>query len=247
MSFLVTAAIAGGVGVVGNVIGGVIQGNAANSAADKAAAAAREANALQERMYNQTRADQEPWRTAGANALSGLGSADFQRDFTMADYQKDPGYDFRMQEGQKALERSAAAKGGLQSGGTLKALSRYGQDYASNEYGKAYDRFNNDRTLRFNRLSTVAGMGQGANATNANAGQNYANQYGQNVTGAANAAGAADIAGANAWASGLNSIGKTVGDVYALGSIGKSGGSWLDKSTSSLNGNNFWGKNPYSG
>lgn len=247
MSFLVTAAIVGGVGAVGNIAGSVIQGNAANSAADKQAAAAAQANALQERMYNQTRSDQEPWRTAGAGALSQLQDPLFQKSFTMADYQQDPGYDFRMQEGQKALERSAAAKGGLQSGGTLKALSRYGQDYASNEYQNAYNRFTNDQTQRFNRLSSIAGLGQNANAQLGAAGQNYAGQYGQNVTGAANAAGAADIAGANAWASGLNSIGKTVGDVYSLGSIGKSGGSWLDKSTASLNGNNFWGKNPYSG
>jgi len=129
------------------------------------------------------------------------------RNFTMADFQKDPGYDFRMQEGQKALERSAAASGGLMSGNFAKELAKYGQDYASNEYGNAYNRFNNDQTNRFNRLSSISGFGQNANAQIGQAGQNYANQVGQNMMGAANAQGAAQIAGANAWGNTIKNLG----------------------------------------
>lgn len=202
-------AIAAGVGSIGSIVGAGINSSAIGSAADRQSAAASEANTLQRDIYNQTRADQQPWREAGVNALSGLGSADFQRDFGMSDFQKDPGYDFRMQEGQKAIERSAAARGGLQSGGTLKALGRYGQDYASNEYQNAYNRFNNDRTNRFNRLSSIAGLGQTANAQVGNAGMNYANQVGQNTMGAANAAGAAGIANANNWGGTLSGLGNT--------------------------------------
>jgi hypothetical protein len=135
------------------------------------------------------------------------------RSFGQSDFQKDPGYDFRMQEGQKALERSAAARGGLQSGGTMKALTRYGQDFASNEYQNAYNRFNNDRSNRFNRLSGIAGVGQAANSQIGQAGANYANQVGQNTMGAANAAGAAGIAGANAWGGALSGIAGTATDI----------------------------------
>ena len=68
-------------------------------------------------------------------------------------FQADPGYGFRLSEGMKALERSAAARGGLMSGGTGKALQRYGQDLASQEYGNAFQRFQQDRAAR-------AGLGQ---------------------------------------------------------------------------------------
>lgn len=159
------------------------------------------------------------------------------KSFTADDFQKDPGYDFRMQEGQKALERSAAAKGGLMGGGFGKALSRYGQDYASNEYQNAYNRFTNDQTNRFNRLSSLSGLGQTANAQLGQAGQNYANQAGQNMMGAANAQGAAGIASANAWggaASNLGNLGMQYGYLSALGN--KPGQNWMQQSTTALAG-----------
>jgi hypothetical protein len=57
-----------------------------------------------------------------------------------ADLRADPGYQFRVAEGQKALERSAAGKGLLLSGGQLKDLTRFGQDLGAQEYGAAYAR-----------------------------------------------------------------------------------------------------------
>jgi hypothetical protein len=60
--------------------------------------------------------------------------------FRAEDLQVDPGYGFRLSEGLKALERSAAARGGLLSGGTGKALTRYGQEMASQEFGNAFNR-----------------------------------------------------------------------------------------------------------
>ena len=86
----------------------------------------------------------------------------FNRAFGLADFQRDPGYDFRQQEGQRGVEASAAARGGILSGAALKAITRYNQDFASNEYGNAYGRYNNDQTTRFNRLSSLAGTGQTA-------------------------------------------------------------------------------------
>lgn len=216
MAFAISAGtatlIAGGAGLAG----AAISAHSAGKAADAQSAAADRATQAQLDMYNQTRADNEPWRTAGSTAIGQMGNSDFQKDFTSADFSKDPGYDFRMQEGMKALERSAAARGGLNSGATLKSIGRYGQDYASNEYGNAYNRFNQDRDRRFGRLSNIAGMGQGANSSVGNAGMNYANNSGANMMGAANAQGAAGIASANAWGGALNGIGRNVMDQQAM-------------------------------
>lgn len=149
-----------------------------------------------------------------ANSAQGYQlNPDFNKTFTAADMdQYDPGYQFRLQQGQQALERSAAARGGLQSGGTLKALTNYAQDYASNEYQNAYSRFTTDQTNRFNRLTSLAGMGQTSNAGTANLAASTAGNIGNIAVGSANAQGAAGIAGANAWTgamSGLSGMGNT--------------------------------------
>lgn len=218
----------GGAAVVGGVAGGIIQGNAAKDAAQQQADAANRATELQGRMwedqkgmYAQQREDAQPWRNEGVAALSKLSDPDYYRDFNAGDFQKDPGYEFRMAEANKALERSAAARGGLQSGGTLKALARYNQDYASNEFNNAYNRFNADRDRRFNRLSSIAGLGQTANSQlgNANAGmaaagQNFANQAGSNMMGAANANAAATMAQGQMWGNTLSGIGQQGMNAY---------------------------------
>jgi hypothetical protein len=197
-------------GIATAIVGGaVIGGVASNMAAGKQADAANNATAISDAQYQQTREDQTPWRNAGTIALSQLGTGtkdggEFNRNFTLADFQQDPGYDFRMSEGQKALERSASARGGLQGGGTLKALTRYGQDYASNEYGNAYNRFNNDNTTRFNRLASLAQVGQTANSTIAQAGQANANNASSNALAAGNARASGYVGTANAINSGLN-------------------------------------------
>lgn len=181
---------------------GAITGSSAKDAAEVQARAAAEAAKVQKEIYNQTREDLSPYRDAGQTTLKqmvgGLAEGgDFNRDFTLKDFMADPGYQFRMDEGAKALERSAAARGGLMSGGTLKELTRYGQGVASQEYGSAYDRFNADRDRRFGRLGQVTNYGlQGTQAT-ANAGQNYANQAGEYMIGAGNAQASGIIGQAN--------------------------------------------------
>lgn len=194
----VSAAIVGG-----SLIGGLMQQDAAGKAAGAQRDAVNSANDLQWRMFQQQREDQQPWREAGAQSLRQMMDPSFQKDFTMADFQADPGYAFRMQQGQQALERSAAARGGALGGATLKALARYGQDVGSQEYTNAYNRFNADRDRRFNRLSSLAGIGQTANSQVANAGMNYANNASQNMIGAGNAQAAGIMGGANALAGGI--------------------------------------------
>ncbi len=184
--------------------GTAVLGTAASmNAADKQAAAARDSNALQKYQYDTTRKDQKPYREAGYEALGTMRTGlqpggDFNRDFTLADFQKDPGYQFRLDQGEQAINRSASAGSGQLSGATLKALIRYNQDYGSGEWDKSYNRFNNDRTTRFNRQASMAGVGQTANNQIAAAGQAYANNASNNLMGAANSRAAGYIGAANA-------------------------------------------------
>jgi hypothetical protein len=205
-------AIAAGAAAVGTVASGVMASNAAGKAARAQENAANTAANTQLTMYNQTRDDQAPWRAAGGTAVGQLSAGtaaggEFNRNFTMADFNKDPGYQFRMDQGSQALQASAAARGGLMSGGTLKALDRYGQDYASNEYSNAYNRFNNDQTTRFNRLSSIAGLGQTATAQTGAAGMTAANQIGSAQMGYGNAQAAGYIGQSNAVNNGVSSLG----------------------------------------
>lgn len=140
----------------------------------------------------------------GDNAVT---AGDFSRDFALSDFVKDPGYEFRRTEGQRALEGSAAARTGIQNGRTLRELERYGEDYASGEFSNAYNRFNADRTSRFNRLATVAGIGQTATNTGAALGQNTANNISENIIGRANAAAAGRVGQASAVNDGLTTLG----------------------------------------
>ncbi len=156
----------GVVGVAGSVAGSVISAGAAKDAAKTQAGAARDANATQLQMFEQSRADLAPYRDAGGVALTGLERLSQQpldmRPYTPtapfdpsghaytptpvytgpseADLRADPGYQFRVAEGTKALERSAASKGLLLSGGQLKDLTRFGQGQGAQEYGAAYTR-----------------------------------------------------------------------------------------------------------
>lgn len=107
-------------------------------------------------------------------------SADFgryARDFGMSDFQQDPGYAFRLSEGQKVLDRSAAARGGLISGGALRAATRYGQDMGSQEYQNAFNRYQTNRSNQLNPLGALATLGQNAASNQGSA----AGQYGANV------------------------------------------------------------------
>lgn len=194
------------------VAGAVISGVASNSAAKKQAGAADRASQVTQDQYAQNREDQMPWRDAGVQALGQLttgtqAGGDLMRNFTMADFNQDPGYAFRQQQGQRGVESSAAARGGVLSGGAIKAVDRYNQDYASGEYQNAYNRFNNDQTQRFNRLSSLAGVGQNATNNIGAEGSALAGAVGQNTMQAANARASGYVGTANAVNSGIQTLG----------------------------------------
>jgi hypothetical protein len=139
--------------------------------------------------------------------------------WAMGDVGMDPGFDFRMAEGQKALERSAASKGTLLSGGTAKALERYAQDYSSGEYNNAYNRtygratdaYNQaqeryrtnyavdsaNKSSLFGRISGLAGIGSSSAGETAALGNSYASNAGSNTMNAANNAASVNMNAAN--------------------------------------------------
>jgi hypothetical protein len=153
--------------------------------------------AIQARMSQQAQPSQQS-QQQGDPAYGSLA-----KSFTMADFIKDPGYEFRMTEGQKGVENSAAARGGLLSGAAMKAMQKYGQDFASNEFQNSYNRFNNDQTTQFNRLSGMAGSGQTAATQQGNAATNYGQRAGDTMTGIGNAQAAGTVGSANAWSNGI--------------------------------------------
>jgi len=153
--------------------------------------------------------------------------------------QNDPGYQFRLQQGQKALEASAAARGGLLTGGTAKAINDYAQNSASGEYSNVYNRalqnyqtnyntFTNDQTNLYNRLASMSGQGQVSANQLSGAGQNFANssgnilmgsagQQGVDLQNAANARGSGYINQANAYGNMANNLGGAMSLFQLLG------------------------------
>ena len=169
-------------------IGGsaILGANASSKAASTQAGSADRATELQREMFNKQLELQEPFRQAGVNALNKIESGDIMGSM-------DPSYSFRFQEGLKALDRQAAARGGLISGGALKAAQRYGQEFASNEFGNAY-----------NRLASRAGFGQTASTNMGGAAGQFGANAGNLMTGAGAARASGYVGGANALTGGLN-------------------------------------------
>jgi hypothetical protein len=225
------------IGTATAIIGGALLGAASSRSASKtqagAVAQASEVQkeisdqqvALQREMYEKTRADQAPYRTAGYNALAEMqrtaGNVPGAFKFGAGDYTADPGYAFRLAEGRKALASKARARGGLVSGQTLKGMQDYAQESASQEFGNAYNRaltgYNTDvarENQLYNRQAALSGIGQTSTNLVGQAGQNYATSagnalgsYGTNVGNLMTSAGAAQAAGqvgmANAFTGGV--------------------------------------------
>lgn len=175
----------------------------ANKAAGAQRDAANQAADVSQQQYQQTREDQAPWRAAGEQALNKLIPMSDYTKFGMSQFQADPGYAFRLSEGQKALDRSAAARGGLISGGALKAATRYGQDMGSQEYQNAFNRYQTERAAQLNPLQSLAGIGQTATNFTGQAGAANASNVGNYMTGGAAAQAAGYVGGANSMTGGL--------------------------------------------
>lgn len=205
---MVAAAVVG----AATVAGGMYSSRQAGKAAKTQAASADRASEIQQENFEQTREDLMPYKKAGDTSLNQLmgqmgPSGYFNQTYTGQDVYSDPSYQFRLQQGQDAIQSSAAAQGGLLSGATLKALQNYGQESASQEYGNAYNRFNADQTNRYNRLSNLVGVGQNAAAQVGNAGAQTSQAIANSTMAGANALAAGQVGSANAWSGAANNLG----------------------------------------
>jgi len=221
-------------GMLGATLGGALeevtgggQTGAAREAASAANVSAQQDIDLRRRMYEEDVARRQPFYQAGVNALPGYLSGiepggELVRGFSQADYQADPGYAFRLGEGQKALDRQAAARGGLISGSALKAAQRYGQEMGSQEFGRAYERFRETQGLRRNALAGVVGFAPTAAGSMAAGGQSYASGAGPQIYQQGMNTGNALLAGQQARSSAYGQVGNVLGR-YLGGGSGQSG------------------------
>jgi hypothetical protein len=227
--------------VAGSIVKAALGSRASKKAASQQAAAAAESTRQEREQYDLTRGDildqqkqvradylpflqtgqasnQELARLLGVGGDAGSeGYGSLAKPFTMADYEADPGYRFRLEEGQKAIDRATSAKGRYFSGQRVKGLTDYSQDAASQEYANAYNRYRQNQSDLYSRLTGVSEAGRGAAggvATSggqaqgqlANVGQGTSGRVGQNIVGAGNARAAGTIGSAQSYLGGISDI-----------------------------------------
>jgi hypothetical protein len=191
-------------GIEAAILGSAVLGAASSrSAAKTQSNAANQAAGLQQQQFERQIELQAPFREVGLRALNKLEGASEYTPFGMAQFQTDPGYGFRFDQGQKALERSAAARGGLISGNTGGALQQFGQGMASQEYQNAFNRYQAERQSRLGPLQSLAGVGQTSVNALGQAGQNYASGMGEALGAGAQARASGYMGGANAIGGGI--------------------------------------------
>ena len=204
-------------GLVGDITGSNKAGEAALAANQQGMAAQKamfeQGLAFQKEMYADSKAAMAPWQEAG---LAGLGQYKdaIAKGF---DFEADPGYQFRLSEGERGIERAAASRGRSISGATLRELGRYNSGLASQEYAAAFGR----HQTRLDRLKTLADFGYGASTGLSSISQNLgSNVGGQYVQQGANLAqgyanqGAIQAQQATAPFQNLMTIGNTAASIY---------------------------------
>ena len=202
---------------------GVSEGMASIKASKISAKAARYAANLQYEQYQQTRQDLMPWLKAGGTALNQLTQ---KIEAGPGEYEKSPYYDFLMEQGTQALERGAAAKGGVLGGAQQKALTKFGQGIASTDYNTWLANWYNSLTP----LQSLAGVGQTTGTQLGTLGAYSAAKQGEYITQAGQAEAAGVLGAGKAMSYGMNYLGNLYGNVLGGGGIGGSMGGrslWL--------------------
>lgn len=193
-----------GLGIVG---GAIIGGIASKGASDTQANAAENGLTAEESIYQNQMALQRPYREAGYQALGQIqqNMPNYNKPFTMQDFKSnvDPGYQFRLQQGQQAIQNSAGARGGVYSQGEQAALNDYSQNTASGEYQNAFNRYQQQISNSYNRLASVAGLGQASVGQSNQMGTSAMGSIGNAMTGIGNAQAAGQVGIANAITGGI--------------------------------------------
>jgi hypothetical protein len=221
MTWTTAALIVGG----SSIAGGILGGSAAKKAAAQQAAAIREAAQIQERMFQQQRADLAPYREQGYVALKDIEAQKPYFTGRFEDYRDqylDPSMEFRRKLGEQTTARMLNVGGGAISGNTLRGLEEFGQNLASTEYSNAFNRFQGERGQIYNTLANIAGMGQGAINTGVQASQQAAQNLGQLAVGQGQAMAAGTVGQANAYSNAFGGM-SDFASLYALGKSGALG------------------------
>jgi len=191
---------------------------------------------------DQVRADTEPYRTGGVEALQQMRGLAGQSGMPTAEQvMAGPGYQFGLTLARNALEASAAARGGLYSGNALKELTAFGNDYATTKFDQEFGRQQSDLNSRWSRLAGLAGMGQTATQQTQDAGQQFAGTAGNLLTGSANQMGGAISGNANArsamlggnadaQSAAISGAANNIGNIY-----GRMGGAYMDSANAQSN------------
>lgn len=181
MPAAIPAAIAAGTALVG----AASSRQAASQAADARQRASEEAAVAR----GEDLARLEPWRQSGEQANNRLAAMLGLNGQATPFNSDDPGYAFRLSEGQRQVDNSAAARGSTLSGGALKALQKYGQGMASQEFQNSY-----------NRLANVSAQGQNAATGQGSASMQFNTLQNANTNAMGDARAAGTIGQGNAWA-----------------------------------------------
>lgn len=235
-------AVAGGLGAVGSVATSLIGSSAAKDAAKTQADAADQAAALQKQEFDVQQQNLAPWLAAGqvglGQLMSGTGPngnllTPFSGTFippTEADAQATPGYQFTLDQGNKAILNAQTASGGAFTGGTAKSLEAFNSGLADSTYSNRFNQalqtfqtqfnsYNTNQSNQFNRLASIAGIGQTATGQLNQAAQNYATTAGNDLTSAGAATAAGQVGSANAINSGITGVVNNLGSAITLRSL----------------------------
>lgn len=205
------------------VLDDIINAIGAYQASQQQQAQIKNAQGLMGDVYNQSSAMQQPWVQGGQQSLQqllrGLQSGAFNTTVNPETLASDPGYQFQLQQGQQALERSAAARGGLNSGGFAKGLSQYNQGLAATQFQNAWQRQFQQNQANFGNLFNTAGMGQNSAQNLGALGQGYSNA----MAGLYGALGNAQAAGTMGVTNGISGGVRSAGNLAGISSGGVSG------------------------
>ncbi len=207
------------------ILSGYLQNKAAKDAANAQRDAANAGIAEQRRQFDLGREDMRPYREAGYSALGKLSDLiGSYQPFDGKELASDPGYQFGFNEGQRAVEQGAAARGGLFSGKTLRDLVQFGQDYGSTMFDRRMQMRLGEQGQRYNQLAGVAGTGQSAAMGGAQLGQQSAGTIADLLTQAGNARASGIVGQTNAITGALNNMGNMYLQTSMLDRLGGRGG-----------------------
>lgn len=185
--------------VAGTVAAGAIGASASNNASKAQQGAAQQSTDIAKGVYTDTTERNQPFLQAGTDDLAQLQQRlpSLTQAYDPSQLASTPGYQFGLQQGQQALDRSLAARGRSVSGAALKAASQFGTDFATTKLDDADSRQRADNGQITSQLMGLANLGQSSANQTAQAGQNFSTSAQNNTIGAGNSAAANDIAQGN--------------------------------------------------